>query len=479
VVRRIRVLFLAAEAAPLVKIGGLGDVAGELPRALLQRGIDVRLAIPRYPELAERVRGRAPSAVVDVPRPGESTQAIVHETTLRGVPVWMIGGDPVDRVPSVYGHEAADASKFLFFVIAALQACRATHWQPEIVHAHDWHTAPALAWMRTVGKGWASCGTLLTVHNLAFMGAGGSDALQAYGIPPADQAGLPAWARLLPLPVGLAHADVITTVSPGYAAEIQTPEFGCGLEAFLASRSKSLRGILNGIDPEVWDPESDPYLVSRYSAPALARRTPNKADLQRAIGLPVEPHTPLLAMISRLDVQKGVDLLLDAAASIEGRPWQLVVLGTGDPALEDRVRAFGAEHGDHVRFLPTFDVELSRRIYAGADMIVVPSRYEPCGLVQMIGMRYGAVPIVRSTGGLRDTVKPFDAGDRGTGFVFGAAEPGALAAKILEAIGAYEDPPAWRGLQLRGMGRDCSWDRSARAYADLYRQVVARREGAP
>jgi starch synthase len=284
---------------------------------------------------------------------------------------------------------------------------------------------------------------------------------------------LPDWARLLPLPLGMAHADAITAVSPGYAAEIQTPAFGCGLESFLASRSDVLRGILNGIDPDVWDPSHDPWLVATFDRRSIAPRDSNKADLQRAVGLPVEPRTPLLAMITRLEMQKGVDLALEAMGQLAGRCWQLVLLGTGDPALEDRAGAFAAREAQRVRFLPTFDAELARRIYAGTDMILVPSRCEPCGLVQMIGMRYGAVPIVRATGGLKDTVVAYGREGTGTGFLFGPAEPPALAETIREALDVYEDTRAWRGMQRRAMEQDFSWDKSARAYADLYGEFAS------
>jgi len=471
----MRVLFLAAEAAPLVKIGGLGDVAGELPRALTKQGTDVRLAIPRYPQLTDQVLGKPPLTVVEVRRPSGPLKAEVHETTKHEVRTWLIGGGPIDRVPSVYGNEAADASKFIFFVLGALQACRAAGWQPDVVHAHDWHTAPALAWMRTVGDGWESTAAVLTVHNLPYMGAGGGDALREYGLSPADHPLLPDWARMLPLPLGMVHADAITAVSPGYAAEIQTPDFGCGLEAFLASRAGVLRGILNGIDPDVWDPAHDRWLAAAFDLRSLASRALNKADLQRAVGLPVEPHTPLLAMVTRFDVQKGVDLAMEATERLADRPWQLVLLGTGDPALEDRASAFVAREPRRVRFLPTYDAELARRIYAGTDVMLVPSRYEPCGLVQMIAMRYGAVPIVRATGGLKDTVVAYEGGHKGTGFLFGPAGPQALAETISEALGVYEDPRGWRGLQQRAMAQDFSWDRSARAYAELYREFAAAR----
>ena len=471
----MRVLFLAAEASPLVKVGGLGDVAGELPPALSRLGIDIRVAIPRYAHLGGHVAGLRPQVVVDVPRPSGPLPAEVYEVPTEAGQLWLVGGDPVERVPGVYGDPAADAGKFIFFSLGALLACRATGWSPDVVHAHDWHTAPALAWMRTVAADWAATASVLTVHNLPFMGSGGGTALGEYGLQAAQEPLLPEWARGLPLPLGMVHADWITTVSPGYAAEIQTAAYGCGLEAFLASRSARVRGILNGIDPAVWDPASDASLASDYDLNSLERRRPNKAALQAALGLPVEPRIPLLAMVARLDAQKGVDLALEALTRLADSPWQFVLLGSGDPAIEDRARAFAELRNRHVRFVPAFDPGLARQIYAGADVVLAPSRYEPCGLVQLIAMRYGAIPLVRATGGLKDTVTPYAVGGKGTGFLFGPAEAPALADAIRGALGVYSDQRRWIGLQRRGMAQDFTWVRSARAYAELYLEAAADR----
>ena len=471
----MRVLFLAAEASPLIKVGGLGDVAGELPPALSRLGIDIRVAIPRYAHLAGHVAGMRPQVIVDVPRPLGPLPAEVYDLPTEGGRLWLVGGEPVDRAPGVYGDAAADAAKFIFFALGALQACRATGWSPDVVHAHDWHTAPALAWLRTVAEGWATTAAVLTVHNLPFMGSGAGDALGEYGLQAAKEPLLPEWARSLPLPLGMVHADWITTVSPGYAAEIQTAAYGCGLEAFLASRSDRLRGILNGIDPAVWDPASDASLESNYDFSSLDDRRANKAALQTALGLPVEPRMPLLAMVTRLDAQKGVDLMLEALTRLADRPWQLVLLGSGDPAIEDQARAFAALRTGHVRFMPAFDPGLARRIFAGADVVLAPSRYEPCGLVQLIAMRYGAVPLVRATGGLKDTVAPYAVGGKGTGFLFGPAEAQALAEAISSAFEVYSDQRRWLGLQRRGMAQDFTWALSARAYADLYQEAAALR----
>ena len=474
----MKVLFLAAEATPLIKIGGLADVAGELPRALARLGVDVQLAIPRYPALRANVFGRQPEAIVDVPRRAGSQPAQVHAVDTDGLRVWLVGGDPVDSVPGVYGEPSRDAAKFTFFAQGALQACRALGWEPDVVHAHDWHAAPALAGMRMLGGPWERVASVLSVHNLPYMGAGAAEALADYGLGPADDPLLPEWARWLPLPLGMVHADWITTVSPGYAAEIQSPAFGCGLESYLASRAARLRGILNGIDPAVWNPSTDAAVEARFSINSIDGRRPNKAALQRELGLPEQTRVPLLAMVTRLDGQKGVDLALEALALLIDKDWQMVLLGTGDAALEDRAQAFAASRPEKVIFLPRFDPPLSRRIYAGADMILVPSRYEPCGLVQLIALRYGAVPVVHATGGLKDTVDPYQHAGKGTGFLFGSWDPQSLAASLRQAMAVYADRRRWLGLQRRGMAQDNSWTRSAQAYVELYGEAVALRHPA-
>jgi len=471
----MKVLFLAAEATPLIKIGGLADVAGELPRALVRVGVEVQLAIPRYPALAAQVAGRRPDAQVEVHRRAGPQTAQVHAVEVDGARVWLVGGEPLDSVPGVYGDPAQDAAKFTFFALGALQACRAMGWEPDVVHAHDWHAAPAMAWMRTAAGAWDTVASVLTVHNLPYMGAGGGEALGEYGLALADHPLLPEWARTLPLPLGMANADWITTVSPGYAAEIQTSAFGCGLESYLASRSSRLRGILNGIDLDLWDPALDPSLHTRYSLDTLDARQLNKAALQAELGLPEQARTPLLAMVTRLDVQKGVDLALEALARLPDQGWQMVLLGTGDAGLEDRAQAFAAGRQGRMVFVPRFDPALSRRIYAGADMILVPSRYEPCGLVQLIALRYGAVPVVHATGGLKDTVDPYRPGGKGTGFLFGSSDPQALAESLRQAMAVYVDRRRWLGVQRRGMAKDHSWSRSAQAYAQLYREAMTLR----
>lgn len=470
----MRILFLAVEASPLAKVGGLGDVAGELPRALSGLGIELRRFLPLYPFI-NRASLKV-SQVANVRVLGR--QAEIYLAEVDGVPTYLVDGDPVREAQAVYESPARDGNKFTFFSLAALEACEQLAWAPDVLHAHDWHTAPAmisLATRRPESAFWANSASLLTVHNLPYMGAGAEGSLVDFGLPPAEHPLLPAWARPLPLPAGLVAADWISTVSPGYAAEFQTAEFGCGLEGYLASRRSHLRGILNGIDPQGWDPVHDPALAARFGEGSLELRAANKRQLQSELGLPQDDRVPLLGMVTRLAHQKGIDLALAALNELGREPWQFVVLGTGETALEDAAVRFAAKYADRAHAILRFDDSLARLIYAGSDMFLIPSRYEPCGLGQMIAMRYGSVPVVRSTGGLRDTVPNYADGGKGLGFAFSPPDPPAMVEALRRAFATFADRRRWRGLQRRGMRQDFSWERSAKAYHRLYQRAASRR----
>lgn len=477
----LRVLFLAAEAAPLIKVGGLGDVAGSLPQALRAipgellegRSLDVRLVIPYHGEVARKLLDPQPVASFIVQHPSGPIPTRAFVTYAADVPIYMIEGAPIGTEAPVYsGDNYVDGLKYTFFSLAAVELARQLNWQPDILHANDWHTALSVFYLarRRLSRDpfFARTRSVLSIHNLPFMGAGAERALDEFGIQPVRDLRLPVWARQFPLPLGLLAADRIVAVSPTYAREILTPEFGCGLQDFLNSRSSIVSGILNGLDQDAWDPARDNAIVARFSSDDLDRREENKKALLEEFDLAYDPQVPLLILISRMDPQKGVDLAVDSLKEMAGLPWQVILLGTGDPILESACRSLQVQLPDRVRAAIRFDTRLSRRLYAGGDLLLMPSRYEPCGLAQMIAMRYGCVPLARATGGLSDTIFE-DAPERaGNGFLFKEINTSALNVALQRALAVYPDRAAWRKLQIAGMQQDFSWEKSALEYADLY-----------
>jgi starch synthase len=471
----MKVLFLSAELAPFAKVGGLGDVAAELPPVLRKLGVDIRLCVPLHASIDRQSLDLQAVGELDVPCRPEFGRATIWRSKLGGVTVYWVDGIPIQEMEGIYSRPEEEARKYVFWSLSSLQIGLLGEWQPDIVHGNDWQSGPAVAAMAEVSANTGNpplARSLLTVHNLPYMGAGSEDELTACGVNPVRGKGLPDWAVHVPLPMGLVSADRISTVSPTYAREIQTPEYGNGLDSMLRERRRRLSGILNGIDTGRWDPASDSALPVKFDMDSMPSRSAVKRSLQAELGLPLEAETPLVGMIGRLDRQKGVDLALEALETLGELAWQWVLLGVGEPGLEDLARGFATRHPNRARAELRFDSTLARRLYAGADMLLVPSRYEPCGLSQMIAMRYGAVPIVRATGGLKDTVRDVDARGRGTGFVFEAASAQALAAAVRRALQAYADPAGWRELQRAGMRTDHSWTVSAEAYFDLYEEML-------
>lgn len=470
--KTINILFLAAEADPFIKVGGLGDVAGVLPRELRaltndEIKLDVRLVLPYHPAVkAENLR---PLELYSIPRGQSEIEVEAFETSLDGMPVYFIGGDPIRSSGSVYSLDAKlDAEKYAFFSMAAMELPRHINWEPDVVHANDWHTALSLYVNLT--KRWEAgakhVAGVITLHNMPFMGSDVGAILESYGVKLA-QTDLPEWARVLPLPLGLWASDAIVAVSPGYANEVLTEEFGCGLHEFMALRRETLSGVLNGIDTVSFDPATDKAISVNYDRDTLNRRLENKELLQEKLGLDRNPHIPLLAIISRMDVQKGVDLAFTALKNMKRINFQAVILGTGDPKLEETARELQTLFPDKIKAELRFDAALARQIYAGADMILMPSRYEPCGLAQMIAMRYGCVPVVRAVGGLKDTIIPNE-----TGFVFEKAHHMSLVSAIKAALKVLPDHEKWRAFQLNGMVKDFSWGASAREYLKLYQSLM-------
>ena len=479
----MRVLYLAAEATPLVKIGGLADVAGSLPGALrrLKGGPDVRLALPfhRSIDLAKSTLEKV--ADLDITARLGTIPAQAYRIPGSNPTIYLIDSPLIPEDGRVYSeHPGLDGLKYIHFSLAALELVRRIDWQPDILHANDWHTAAAvygLSLRRPTDLFFNRTASLITIHNLAYQGNGAGPALEELGLPIAQDERLPWWTRDWPLPLALLTADGVNTVSEGYAAEILTEEFGAGLAGFLAAeRGSELVGILNGLDQPVWDPGTDPALVETFGVDSLLGKKLNKRALQHEMGLPDAPKTPLLGMVSRLDPQKGIDLAIDALRLIPDLEWQAVLLGSGDSNIEAAAHELQSEWPERFRFVTGYNDPLSRRIYAGSDLFLIPSRYEPCGLTQMIAMRYGSAPVARAVGGLRDTIQPYPDDPVGTGFLFASANAAALAVALRNALAFYPNWRRWQGIKRRGMKQNFSWEPSARKYLDLYKKLIARRQ---
>jgi starch synthase len=488
-----RILFLAAEAEPLIKVGGLGDVAGSLPKAVRrlslshserpEDAIDIRLVIPFHGENARTEPDFRILASYNIQNKQGPVPVTIYDTEIEGVPVYLVSGPPLDPKGSVYSSDPSkDGRKFIFFSLAALELARYIGFHPHIIHTNDWHTAPAAYALSIIYKEdlfFRSTSSLLTVHNLPYLGTGNEEEMEAFGLPAAAESGLPTWAQQLPLPTGLYAANHISTVSPTYAKEILTPEFGSGLDRFLLTRHTELTGILNGLDVESWDPATDPHLPVNFRSGDISGRNANKTALQLELGLDPDPRRMLLGMVSRMDHQKGIDLALEALDFLtqvdDGppHPWQAVILGCGSSDLEEAARQMQAKFPERIKVVLRYDPALSRMMYAGCDALLIPSRYEPCGLSQMIAMRYGCVPIAHATGGLQDTIRDVSQGDNASGFLFEQPTRKALASTIKKALHAYSRKDFWRKIQKNGMEDDFSWEKSAGEYIDLYRSLIS------
>jgi starch synthase len=350
-----------------------------------------------------------------------------------------------------------------------LELLKQLNWHPDVVHANDWHTALTAYGLlvQQWQEGQSRPASVITIHNLPFLGPDVHKLLDLYDIPLA-QTDLPDWARLKPLPLGLWSADAIVAVSPTYSDEMLSSEYGAGLDDFLKSRRENLTGILNGLDVSSFDPATDEDIAMQFTIHSLDERKINKTALASRVGLSTDPDLPLFGVVSRMEAQKGIDLVLDGLRKLIDLPWQAVILGTGDPKLEESARKLAADYPERVHFEAKYDAKLARLIYAGADMFLMPSRYEPCGLSQMIAMRYGCIPVVRAVGGLHDTVT-----DGETGFVFIQPKLKDFMAAIKRAVDTYQNEQVWRTMQINAMSQDFSWTNSALKYLNLYKRLTS------
>lgn len=477
----LKILFISAEVAPYAKTGGLGDVAGSLPKALRRLGHDVRVVLPAYRSIeTDFFAGKgglwAWKVPLQVPVRNGLTPAGVFEGRLPGsdVPVYFVAQRSLYDRDNIYGYRD-DAYRFGFLSRAALDlTIAAMGWRPDVVHAHDWHAAPAVTWLATAAQydpRYRNIPTLFTIHNLAHQGHSSRDIFDYLHIrsnPLNEEGGdmVNFMAR------GIYHATMINTVSPSYAREIMTPEGGARLDGLLHYRSFDVHGILNGLDYDVWNPATDPHIAQPYDVNRLDDKLANKRALQAQLGLP-QKDVPLVAMVSRLDWQKGLDIVghvLHMLMNNMAGEAQFVVLGTGAQQYEDMFRSLAAYHRDKMVALLTYAGDFSHMVYAGSDIFLMPSRFEPCGLGQLIAMRYGTVPVVRATGGLADTVK-----EMVTGFTFYDYDADAFWRALQKATFIYNmDRDSWQALQRNCMRADTSWDTSARGYQQLYTWALAR-----
>ena len=482
----MKILFVTSEAIPFAKTGGLADVAGSLPRALRQLGHDVRVIMPCYRSIQRSgfslAKGRK---VIDVNLGGETARASLRQTIWEGVPYHFIEAPEYFDREYLYGTPDGDyqdnARRFTFFCRAVLEYLRRTDFRPDILHLHDWQTALIPALLKTERAAdpfFATTATVLTIHNLGYQGIFPLGEVAKLGLPLkfTSTEHLEYFGNISLLKGGIVHADLLNTVSEAYCREIQQAEQGHGFEGLLRSRSRDLHGILNGIDEKSWDPALDPALAKPFSSANLNGKRSCKRALQKELGLEERYDLPLIAVVSRLDRQKGIDLIAEIWPQLMQRKLQFVLLGSGDKEQMAFWQARQQEAAANFAIGLQFDENLSRRIFAAADCLLVPSRYEPCGLTQMIALRYGALPIVRHTGGLADTVIDLQQDNKtGNGFVFDKATPEALLEAIDRALELYPQRNRWLALIKKGMDIDFAWQGSARRYEELYRLALEKR----
>jgi starch synthase len=483
--RRFKILMVATEAVPFAKEGGVADIIGSLPKELAALGHEVSIFLPRYGSIDPERWGLARSGVgLVVPLAGTIQPISIWKTTLSDAPVTVYLLDHegfFGQYQQIYlGLDQRDEQRrFLLFCRGLLEALPALGFIPDIIHLHDWQAAPCAAYLRTTHRPLLRQGAtriVYTVHNLQYQGRWDASILDEAGLDRARvfvQSGLEFWGDVNWMKAGIMYADVITTVSRRYAEEIQTLDYGWGLDEVLFQRHPRLFGIPNGLDWDAWNPATDKALAARYTpANALKGKARNRTALRKEFGLPDDPDRPVVGVVSRLVDQKGFDLLAEIADDLRGLPLQLIVLGTGQPRYEELFQELAA-YSDNIRARIAFDAALSRRIYAGSDFFLMPSAFEPGGLGQLIALRYGALPIVHATGGLADTVTDLDTDPAtGNGVSFMPYTGSALLDALRRALHLYAQPERRPELVARAMAYDSRWSASARAYSDLYRRVL-------
>jgi starch synthase len=478
----LKILEVAAEAVPFAKVGHVAEVVGSLPVALRELGHDVRLIMPRYGKIDPIKFNLKPLVSnLSVPLKGNKPEKVdILETTLPNspdLPVYFVDSYKYFNRDGIYSYPDDD-ERFILFCRAVLEMLPELNWKPDIIHCHDWHTAIIPKWLKTTYAEtdfFKDIASVYTIHNLAYQGIFGYRVLEIAGI--AEQnfeySRRDEFSSVVSMmSMGIKHADVISTVSPTYAQEILTPQYGEHMDNLLRTRKDYLFGILNGIDAKTFDPDTDDLLAANFGVDSLARRVENKLALQKECGLPEREDVPLIGMISRLANQKGFDLLAQIIEPLLKLDVQFVLMGTGDPLYHEKFNQVAQAHPDKMSVKLTFNASLGQKIYGGSDLFLMPSRFEPCGLGQMIAMRYGSIPVVRRTGGLADTVHDFDPRTgEGNGFTFSDYDAWSFYTAIVRAVETYKYKEVWQALMTKDMQADYSWRASACKYAKLFVQA--------
>ncbi|XOU94225.1 MAG: glycogen synthase [Candidatus Kerfeldbacteria bacterium] len=485
----LKVLLIASELNPIAKVGGLADVIGALPKALAKLGVDVRIAIPKYGVIDEKEYPVTELAKnVTVPFEGEDKLMNIFSTPLPDtkVPVYLLDNLEYLGQNGIYFETDAsssgsnrEAERYSFFARSVMEIFEPLDWYPDVIHCHDWHVGFVPVILKILSKKnnkLAHIKSLLTIHNLEYQGRYDEQMIfNAFGIKKSDHETLSENqnGQINSLQQAILTSDHLNTVSPNYAKEILTKKYGAGLESTLDVRKNDLEGVINGIDVDRFNPETDKSLIANYSVDDLSGQAKCKEDLQKKCDLKVDPKIPILGIVSRLADQKGIDLIYDIADKIAKEDVQFVCLGTGDPKLEAMMSEIAKKYPEKFYTQIAFDAAFAQLIYAGSDMFLMPSKFEPCGLGQMISMRYGTAPIVRYTGGLADTVENYDAkNDTGDGFVFNDYDADQFFEAIKNSLDLYQDQKKWYNLIKRIMKKDFSWTASANKYIELYKKII-------
>ena len=481
----MKVLLVSSEVSPFAKTGGLADVTGALPKELEKLGVEVKIMMPDYRMInKDDFKIEKTGFNFNVPIGAEKKSGTLSKGKIgRKIDVFFIGNEEYFDRDYLYGDEIGDyrdnLQRFTFFCRGVLEALKLIDWKPDIIHCHDWQTGLVPAYLKTIYQNepfYQGISTIFTIHNLAYQGNFPRQLYYITGLSWKEFAleKIEFFGNFSLIKAGIVYSDIINTVSETYSKEIQTKEFGCGFEGVFEWRAKDLYGIINGIDYAIWNPKTDPLIEMVYSLKTVKNKAINKEKLLEINELPIikEERIPLIGIISRLDVQKGLGLIEECIEELMDFNLQLVILGTGEKKFQQILKSISEKYPEKIALNLKFDETLAHLIYAGADIFLMPSKYEPCGLGQMISMKYGTVPIVHKTGGLADTVKKFDLNDKsGNGFVFDVYLPGEFVSAVERAVNLYKDKKVWRVLVSNCMKSDFSWKASAKKYTDLYKRL--------